>query len=76
MKKNWYIRPPLDQEQKRIGIPGLMWRENEEEVVYQTSSRGLTQKNCSTKPGSILLNLKMKKNWPIKHFVQEEEELV
>ena len=48
MKKNWFIKPTLEQK-LRIGLPGLLYSKNEE-LVYPVSSRGLMKKSRFTRP--------------------------
>ena len=49
MKKNCSTKLIL-KEKWRIALPGILWTKNEEEFVYQASSKGKMKKNCSTRP--------------------------
>ena len=59
---------------KRTGLPGLLYGINEEELLYQVSSRSRMKKNCLTKPGGILLDHKYPemKNWFTKLSVKQK----
>ena len=49
MNKNYSTMPPLDQDWRRIVIPGLLHSKIDEELVYQASPRGL-KKNWFIRP--------------------------
>ena len=50
MKKNWFTRPLLKEKRRRIALPGLPWTENEEEFVYQASSKGKMKNYTNVDP--------------------------
>jgi len=50
MRKNLFTTLLLQEKWRRNALPGLLWSKNEEEWVYQASSEGAMQTNCSTRP--------------------------
>ena len=71
MKKNWFTRPikkeiwekkwltkAISKGKWRIALPGFLWKENEEETLYQAFSKPRMKKNLSTRP---VVKKKMKK---------------
>ena len=50
MRKNLFTTLLLQEKWRRNALPGPLWSKNEKEWVYQASSEGTMQTNCSTRP--------------------------